>query len=94
MTVVFDKHTRIVGPDAEQLGAEMARLYSSGMSIRELADEYGRSYGAVQAMLIEAGADLRSRGGAAGRQLRNKARGAKGLNAEQVREYQARLFGY
>jgi transposase len=37
--------------------------YKKGASIRQIADEFGRSYGNVHRMLREAGVELRGRGG-------------------------------
>jgi hypothetical protein len=85
------KHTRVTGPDAEQMGSEMRRLYETGMSIRDLSEEYQRSYGAVHKMLQEAGVELRVRGGLAGRIRRNTAAGATPLSRQQIFEYRQRL---
>jgi transposase len=41
--------------------------YDAGASIRQLAEESGRSYGAINRLLNEAGASLRGRGGARNR---------------------------
>lgn len=45
-------------------GAERARQYNKGRSVRELADAHGRSYGFVHQVLAESGVALRGRGGA------------------------------
>ncbi len=50
-------------PGREQVVEELRRAYEGGASIRTLVARTGRSYGAVHAMLIEAGATMRSRGG-------------------------------
>lgn len=47
----------------EQLMAELRRAYEGGASIRTLVARTGRSYGAIHAMLRDAGATMRSRGG-------------------------------
>lgn len=54
---------RVVGEQRSQLGADLARRYEDGESIRALAIDLGRSYGWVQTVLKEAGAVLRTRGG-------------------------------
>lgn len=76
------------------MGAEMRRLYEAGMSIRELSEEYARSYGAVHKMLREAGVKLRLRGGEAPRKQRNKAAGAKPLTRDEILEYRLRLAAH
>lgn len=40
-----------------------ADLYTQGCTIRSVADQIGRSYGAARDLLIEAGVQLRGRGG-------------------------------
>jgi predicted transcriptional regulator len=58
------KGARITGSDRTKLAADLKRKYSSGVSIRELAKDTGRSYGFVHRMLSESGVTLRGRGGA------------------------------
>lgn len=58
------KGARISGASREQCAAQLAAGYLAGASIRALAASSGRSYGFVQALLGEAGVELRSRGGA------------------------------
>lgn len=58
------KGARVTGADRSKLASELKAKYSSGKSIRSLAEETGRSYGFVHRILTEAGADLRGRGGA------------------------------
>jgi predicted transcriptional regulator len=58
------KGARITGGDRTKLAADLKRKYASGVSIRELAAETGRSYGFVHRMLSESGVTLRGRGGA------------------------------
>ena len=58
------KGARITGGDRNKLAADLKRRYSSGLSIRDLASETGRSYGFVHRMLSESGVSLRGRGGA------------------------------
>jgi predicted transcriptional regulator len=58
------KGARITGGDRTKLAVDLKRKYASGVSIRELAKETGRSYGFVHRMLSESGVTLRGRGGA------------------------------
>jgi predicted transcriptional regulator len=67
---VLKKGARITGPDRSKLAAELRKSYDKGKSIRELADQHGRSYGFVHRVLSESGVTLRGRGGA----TRTKAR--------------------
>jgi predicted transcriptional regulator len=62
--VVLKKGARITGADRSKLAAELKRSYDKGKSIRELADQHGRSYGFVHRVLSESGVTLRGRGGA------------------------------
>lgn len=57
------KGARITGADRTKLIAELVEKYNAGASIRALAEETGRSYGAIHRMLTESGVDIRSRGG-------------------------------
>lgn len=56
---------KVSGPERAKLAADLKKAYESGVSIRALAASTGRSYGFVHGLLIESGASLRSRGGAA-----------------------------
>ena len=56
---------RVTGPVRAKMAKALARQYKAGTSIRALAEEHGRSYGFVHALLIEAGVSLRGRGGRA-----------------------------
>ena len=58
------KGARITGPARSKLTADVSKQYAKGRSIRELADEQGRSYGFVHRLLAESGVELRGRGGA------------------------------
>lgn len=58
------KGRRITGLDRDRLSADLKKRYESGVSIRDLAAEIGRSYGFVHRVLLESGATLRGRGGA------------------------------
>lgn len=51
------------GPERDRVAAVLKAKYDRGTSIRALADETGRSYGAVHRLLIYAGATFRPRGG-------------------------------
>ena len=62
--VELKKGARITGGDRTKLAADLKRKYTSGLSIRQLASETGRSYGFVHRMLAESGVALRGRGGA------------------------------
>jgi predicted transcriptional regulator len=70
---VLKKGARITGPDRSKLAAELRKSYDKGKSIRELADQHGRSYGFVHRVLSESGVTLRGRGGA----TRTKVKAAK-----------------
>jgi Helix-turn-helix domain len=58
------KGARVTGNDRNKLAGELKKKYTSGASIRALAEETGRSYGFVHRMLSESGVSLRGRGGA------------------------------
>lgn len=70
---VATKGARITDAARSKLAAELSKKYKKGASIRELADEHGRSYGFVHRVLSESGVALRGRGGA----TRTKARVSK-----------------
>ncbi|MCP2259262.1 hypothetical protein LX15_002963 [Streptoalloteichus tenebrarius] len=55
---------RITGRLRQQVAADLKKKYEKGASIRSLARSTGRSYGFVHRILIEAGVQLRGRGGA------------------------------
>lgn len=59
-------HTRLTGPERQRVSNQLRWAYLDGASIRQLADETGRSYGFVHAILSEAGVPLRARGYNAG----------------------------
>jgi Helix-turn-helix domain len=61
---IAKKGARITGPDRSKLAGELKKKYSSGASIRALAEETGRSYGFVHRILTENEVELRGRGGA------------------------------
>ena len=57
------KGRRIVGGERDKLAGELRRKYEGGASIRQLAEETGRSYGFVHGVLVGSGATMRGRGG-------------------------------
>jgi transposase len=58
------KGRRVSGGEREKLAAELKKKYLAGASIRDLAEEIGRSYGFVHRILSENSTALRGRGGA------------------------------
>lgn len=58
------KGQRISGSQRDALTEKLLKQYEKGASIRELANETGRSYGFVHRILVDGGATLRGRGGA------------------------------
>lgn len=58
------KGSRITGTERDKLAGELKKKYSSGQSIRQIAEGSGRSYGFVHRILSESGVALRGRGGA------------------------------
>ena len=61
----LQKGIRIVGEARQTLGREMRKKYDSGSSVRDLAKEYGRSFGFVHRLMSEFG-EMRPRGTGAG----------------------------
>jgi transposase len=57
------KGRRITGVERERLTDELKTKYEQGASIRELAEQTGRSYGFVHRLLNESDTSLRGRGG-------------------------------
>jgi predicted transcriptional regulator len=57
------KGRRIVGDDRTELARLLRQRYESGVSIRDLAYQTGRSYGFVHRVLEESGTAMRGRGG-------------------------------
>ena len=58
----------VMGAERARLRAEMRDAYErEELTIRQVSERFGRSYGATQKLLHEAGADVRSRGGLRGR---------------------------
>lgn len=58
---------RLLGTARTNLCADLREEYEQGRSVRQLAQEYGRSYGQTHKLLAEAGTPMRSRGGVPGR---------------------------
>ena len=52
------------GPAREALAAEVKEAYAGGMTIRQVAEDFGWSYGRVHRILVESGTAFRPRGGA------------------------------
>lgn len=75
MTSSLPKGQRITGADRQKLARKLLSEYQRGASIRELAAKHSRSIGGVRRMLIEAGVEFRSRGGARRRAGSTGARG-------------------
>jgi hypothetical protein len=59
-----EKGHRIVGSERQSLAKDLVKRYTSGESIRALAESTGRSYGFIHRVLTESGVELRQRGGA------------------------------
>lgn len=57
------KGKRVVGEDRDKLKAALKAKYEAGATVRTLHEETGRSYGAIQKLLVEAGVTMRPRGG-------------------------------
>jgi hypothetical protein len=61
--VAIGKWSRVTGTDRKTLQTRVADMYlKDGMSIRAIADEVGRSYGATHRLLVDAGVAFRPRG--------------------------------
>ena len=77
MTTKLKKHARITGPQRDQLAIKLKAAYERGTSLRALAELYGRSYGFVHRLLLQAGVQMRSRGGKRLRAQQNRSSNAK-----------------
>jgi len=55
--------TQLTGNAREEARQKAARWYAAGSTIRSVAAELGRSYGGTRVLLLEAGVQLRGRGG-------------------------------
>lgn len=57
------KYSRIVGAERDTLKGRFASLYQDrGLSVRQIAEATGRSYGATHRLLVDAGVAFRPRG--------------------------------
>ncbi len=64
---VVGKWTRLTGEERDEFCTQVAHMYrEQDMSIREIGQQVGRSYGAVHRLLTEAGVTFRPRGNRAG----------------------------
>ena len=57
------KNVKVSGADRVTLSRAVERKYLSGVSVRTIAAECGRSYGFVHGLLAQAGVPFRQRGG-------------------------------
>jgi hypothetical protein len=64
------KGRRVSGGERDKLTADLTKRYTAGASIRDLAEDTGRSYGFVHRILSEAQVPLRGRGGATRRKAK------------------------
>lgn len=62
-TTTIAKGKRLTGEEREKFVADLGKRYEAGASIAQLAEETGRSNGAVQRMVHESGVTVRPRGG-------------------------------
>lgn len=58
-----ERPARVTGDERAQLRANAQAAYIEGRPIREVASFIGAPYGMTRRLLIEAGAELRTRGG-------------------------------
>jgi transposase len=63
MSEPIEKWVRVTGSDREQLKKRVVDMYvGQHLSVREIGEETGRSYGAVHRLLREAQVSFRPRG--------------------------------
>lgn len=55
--------TVLTGDARQTARQQAAELYGQGCTIRSVARQIGRSYGGTRVLLVEAGVQLRARGG-------------------------------
>ena len=60
----LDRGRRLAQADRSAVASELLKGYQAGRSVRQLCAETGYSIGRVRRLLIEAGVEFRSRGGA------------------------------
>ncbi|MFF2650557.1 helix-turn-helix domain-containing protein [Streptomyces sp. NPDC058045] len=53
---------QLAGAERARLAQKAADLYATGISVRAVAEEIGRSFGCTRYLILEAGGKLRSRG--------------------------------
>jgi hypothetical protein len=73
MMAKLEPYQRVTGATRAALAEELKRHNLSGRSIRQLAQQYGHSYGFIHRMLTEAEVSLRGRGGPMNRKKINRA---------------------
>lgn len=54
----------LVGDERAELAKNLREKYLSGRTVRQLAEAHSLSYGRTQKLLLEAGTEMRPRGGA------------------------------
>ena len=57
------KGKRLTEVEQRTLLEQLRPRYEAGSSIRELAEETGRSYGSINRLLVQGGVTMRKRGG-------------------------------
>jgi len=63
MSKLAAPNERLAGVKREKFAVIVAEQYASGLTIREVANIQGRSYGNIHRILSETGQPLRRRGG-------------------------------
>lgn len=59
----FKPRSRLTLAQREDAAAKIPPVYNDGLSIRDIAEITGRSYGFIHRLLTENGVELRGRGG-------------------------------
>lgn len=59
----MQRHTSVTGDERHALTQRATKLYLAGATIREVADQLGRSYGFIHKLLHEGDVAIRARGG-------------------------------
>lgn len=62
MNEKIKKWARVTGTDRERMKRAAKASYEKGHSVRQIAEETGRSYGAIHRLLLDAGVTFRPRG--------------------------------
>lgn len=57
------KAPKLIGTERARLKHEMRRAYEGGLTIMEVAEKFGRSYGNTHMLLHESGVTIRPRRG-------------------------------